>query len=111
MPTVLNTPMRNPAVMARAAASRDLLCGGRVELRLGAGAFWDAMVAMGIPRLTPGESVEALEEAIGIMRRLWDTSRPGSDPQPGPAPESRIPLHIGGSGPRMLRLIGRHGDG
>lgn len=111
MPAVLNTPMRHPGVMARSAASLDLLSGGRVELGLGAGGFWDAMEAMGIPRLTPGESVDALAQAIEIMRSMWDTSRPGSGPQPGPAPESRIPLHIGGSGPRMLRLIGRVGDG
>jgi alkanesulfonate monooxygenase SsuD/methylene tetrahydromethanopterin reductase-like flavin-dependent oxidoreductase (luciferase family) len=46
-PNVLNLPLRQPAVVARAAASLDLLSGGRFELGLGAGAFWDAMEAMG----------------------------------------------------------------
>src|SRR3954470_24915177 len=46
-PNVLNLPLRQPAVIARAAASLDLLSGGRVELGLGAGAFWDAIAAMG----------------------------------------------------------------
>ena len=53
-PNVLNLPLRQPAVLARAAASLDLLSDGRVELGLGAGAFWDAIKAMGGPKLTPG---------------------------------------------------------
>src|SRR3954469_6453906 len=46
-PNVLNVPLRPPAVVARAAASLDLLTDGRVELGLGTGAFWDAIEAMG----------------------------------------------------------------
>jgi Luciferase-like monooxygenase len=68
-PNVLNLPLRQPAVVARAAASLDLLSGGRVELGLGAGAFWDAMDAMGAPRRTPAEAVDALEEAIETSAR------------------------------------------
>ena len=52
-PDVANLPLRPPAVLARAAASLDLLSGGRVELGLGAGAFWDAIEANGGPRRTP----------------------------------------------------------
>jgi alkanesulfonate monooxygenase SsuD/methylene tetrahydromethanopterin reductase-like flavin-dependent oxidoreductase (luciferase family) len=65
-PNVLNLPLRPPAVVARAAASLDLLSGGRVELGLGAGAFWDAIEAMGGTRLTPGQGVDALSEAIDV---------------------------------------------
>ena len=46
-PNVLNLPLRPPAMVARSAASLDLLSGGRVELGLGAGAFWEAIEAMG----------------------------------------------------------------
>src|SRR3954470_24085259 len=62
-PNVLNLPLRQPAVLARSAASLDLLSGGRLELGLGAGAFWDPIVAMGGARLTPGEAVDGLSEA------------------------------------------------
>src|ERR671934_368660 len=63
---VLNLPLRPPAVLARAAASLDLLSGGRFELGLGAGAFWDAIEAMGGPRRSPADAVRSLGEAIDI---------------------------------------------
>ena len=74
---VLNLPLRPPAVLARAAASLDLLSGGRVELGLGAGAFWDGIEAMGGTRLTPGQSVDALSAAIDVIRGIWDVSERG----------------------------------
>src|SRR6478735_4754844 len=57
---VLNVPLRPPAVVARAAASLDLLTDGRIELGLGSGAYWDAIEAMGGTRLSPGQAVAAL---------------------------------------------------
>src|SRR6266511_6420180 len=74
-PDVANLPLRPPAVLAKAAASLDLLSGGRLELGLGAGGFWDAIEAYGGPVRTPGESVSAVEEAIQVMRRLWSGQR------------------------------------
>src|SRR4051812_27265017 len=61
-PTVQTLPLRPPALLARAAASLDLLSHGRFELGLGAGAFWDAIERMGGRRLTARQSVDALSE-------------------------------------------------
>ncbi|MBO0609385.1 LLM class flavin-dependent oxidoreductase [Myceligenerans salitolerans] len=119
---VLNLPLRPPAVLARSAASLDLLSGGRFAMGLGAGGFWDPIVAMGGPRRSPGESVEALEEALRIMRGIWDADEraplrvPGdhyrvAGAKRGPAPAHDIPVWLGAYKPRMLRLIGREADG
>lgn len=119
---VLNLPLRQPAVLARSAASLDRLSGGRVELGLGAGAFWDAIAAMGGRRLTPGQSIQALEEAIAIIRDIWDTStRSGvrvdgefyqvRGAKRGPAPAHEIGIWLGAYKPRILRLTGRVADG
>jgi Luciferase-like monooxygenase len=51
-------------------------CGGRAELGLGAGAFWDAIAANGGPRLTPGQGIDALSEAIDIIRAIWNAEGP-----------------------------------
>ncbi|MGY1672417.1 LLM class flavin-dependent oxidoreductase [Geodermatophilus sp. SYSU D00710] len=121
-PNVLNLPLRPPAVVARAAASLDLLTGGRVELGLGSGAFWDAIAAMGGPRLSPGDAVTALEEAIDVIRGIWDVDDraplrvPGTQhavdgAKRGPRPAHRIPIWVGALRPRMLRLVGRRADG
>ena len=75
VPTVATLPLRPPAMLAKSAASLDLLTGGRVQLGLGAGAFWDAIVAMGGPRRAPAEAVAALEEAIAVIRAMWSGER------------------------------------
>ena len=118
---VLNLPLRHPAMLARSAASLDLLTGGRVTMGLGAGFFWDGIAAMGGPRRTPGEGVDALSEAITVMRELWSTEPGGvfldgphypiTGAKRGPAPAHEIPIWVGALKPRMLRLIGRQADG
>jgi alkanesulfonate monooxygenase SsuD/methylene tetrahydromethanopterin reductase-like flavin-dependent oxidoreductase (luciferase family) len=116
---VINLPLRLPTMLAKAAASLDVLSGGRVEIGIGAGGFWDAIEAMGGPRRTPKQSVDALEEAIPIIKEFWaaegslrhdGTHYSAHGVKPGPPPAHRIGLWIGAYGPRMLRLTGRLGD-
>jgi alkanesulfonate monooxygenase SsuD/methylene tetrahydromethanopterin reductase-like flavin-dependent oxidoreductase (luciferase family) len=120
VPDVLNLPLRLPAVVAKSAASLDVLSGGRVELGLGAGAFWDAVEAMGGPRRTPKESVDALEEAVAIVRAFWSGERSATvegehyrvkGAHPGPPPAHPIGIWLGAYGPRMLKLTGQLADG
>jgi alkanesulfonate monooxygenase SsuD/methylene tetrahydromethanopterin reductase-like flavin-dependent oxidoreductase (luciferase family) len=120
VPDVVNLPLRPPTVLAKSAASLDLLSGSRVELGIGAGAFWDAIEAMGGPRRTPGEAVDALAEAIEILRAFWSGERSVTvegehdrvkGAKPGPKPAHPIGIWVGAYGPRMLRLTGRLADG
>ncbi len=119
-PDVMNLPLRPPAVAAQMAATIDRLSGGRFELGIGAGAFWDAVAAMGGPKRTPGEAVAALEEAIQVIRLMWSGERSAffhgehyslKGVRPGPQPAHPIQVWIGAYGPRMLELVGRTGDG
>jgi alkanesulfonate monooxygenase SsuD/methylene tetrahydromethanopterin reductase-like flavin-dependent oxidoreductase (luciferase family) len=119
---VLNIPMRPAPVLARAAASLDLLSGGRLALGLGAGGFWDAMAGMGVARRTAGESVDQLSEAIDVIREIWradDRAQLKYDgtfyqlagAKRGPEPAHAVPIWLGAYKPRMLRLVGAKADG
>jgi len=115
-----NLALRPPAVLAKAAATLDLLSGGRFELGIGAGGFLDAAHAMGAPAWTPAESLAALEEGVAVTRAMWSGERSvrfdGKYYQldgvhPGPAPAHPIQVWIGANKPRALALTGRVADG
>jgi alkanesulfonate monooxygenase SsuD/methylene tetrahydromethanopterin reductase-like flavin-dependent oxidoreductase (luciferase family) len=119
-PDVANLPLRPPAVLAKTAATISLLSGGRFDLGLGAGAFWDAIEAFGGPRRTPGQALAALAEGIEVIRKIWSGERnlrfEGSyyrlaGAQSGPVPTHPIEIWLGAYGPRALELTGRVADG
>lgn len=106
-PDVANLPLRPPRMMAKHAASLDQLSGGRFELGLGAGAFWEGIEALGGRRLSPKQSVDHLELAIGELRDFWK----GEGKFEGPQPAHRIGIWLGAYKPRMLRITGALADG
>jgi alkanesulfonate monooxygenase SsuD/methylene tetrahydromethanopterin reductase-like flavin-dependent oxidoreductase (luciferase family) len=119
-PDVANLPLRPPAMLAKAAATLDILSGGRVELGMGAGSFWGGIKAYGGPLRTPGESVSAIVEAIQVIRLLWSGqhgirfdgkfySLHGA--HSGPVPAHPIGIWLGAYKPRMLAIVGRLADG
>ena len=121
-PNVANLPLRPPAVLAQAVATLDILSDGRAELGLGTGAFWDAIVAVGGPRRSPGEAVQALQEAITIIRGAWGLEGNRTvdvdgehyrvkGMHAGPVPLHDVQIWLGALKPRMLRLTGRLADG
>jgi alkanesulfonate monooxygenase SsuD/methylene tetrahydromethanopterin reductase-like flavin-dependent oxidoreductase (luciferase family) len=121
---VLNLPSRHPAYLAKAAASLDLVSGGRVELGLGPGDYHIAgeIAALGGQSRTRAESIGALREAVEIIRGIWDTSVPGRLEHRGryydipaalrgPQPAHPISLWLPAEGPVARRLVGRTADG
>jgi hypothetical protein len=112
-----------PAVMAERLAALTLEHGtSTFILGLGAGAFWDAIVAVGGPRRTPGEAVQALEEGIAVIRGAWgvDGNRTVDvdgefyrvkGMHAGPVPVHDVQIWLGALKPRMLRVTGRLADG
>lgn len=119
-PDVANLPLRSPAVLAKTAATLDVLSAGRFELGLGAGGFWDAIEGYGGIRRSPGEALAQLAEGIEVIRLLWSGQRglrfDGDYYHLGGVHSGPVPLHdigiwIGANGPRALRLTGRLADG
>jgi alkanesulfonate monooxygenase SsuD/methylene tetrahydromethanopterin reductase-like flavin-dependent oxidoreductase (luciferase family) len=119
-PDVANLPLRLPAMIAKQAKSLDVLSGGRFELGLGAGAFWEAIGAMGGPVRSGREALQALEESIHIIRAYWSGERTIAFEgeyysvkglHPGPPPAHPIGIWLGVGRPRALALTGRLADG
>lgn len=117
---VVCNDLRNPAVLAKMAATVDVLSGGRFTLGLGAGWFEPEYRAAGIPFGSPGERVDRLSEAVQIIRTLLSEGEAefegrhyrieGARCLPGPV-QDPLPIFIGGRGDRVAALAGRLSDG
>jgi alkanesulfonate monooxygenase SsuD/methylene tetrahydromethanopterin reductase-like flavin-dependent oxidoreductase (luciferase family) len=116
--SVTNLPTRSAPMLARTITSLSALSGGRIVLGMGAGAIWDMITKLGVPRLTPGAAVRAMEEAIILIKSLCGGGDPvtfdgsfyqvcGLDPAAVPAP----PVWTGSVGPKSLAVTGRVADG
>jgi alkanesulfonate monooxygenase SsuD/methylene tetrahydromethanopterin reductase-like flavin-dependent oxidoreductase (luciferase family) len=115
---VTNLPSRPAPLLARTVTSLSAISGGRVVLGLGAGGLWDRIADLGVPRLSPGEAVDAFEEAMILVKLLSGGGGPVTfkgrhyqvnaiEPAPLPAP----PIWTGSVGPKSLAATGRVADG
>lgn len=116
---VLGLPYRHPAVLAKMAESLDRLSGGRLVLGLGGGGSDAEFRAFGLEVRSRKEKVDAQEEALRVIRGLWErdgvafegTHYSLHEASIAPRPERRIPIWLGSYGKRSLALAGREADG
>jgi probable F420-dependent oxidoreductase len=118
---VLDNDFRHPALVAKEAATVDVLSGGRMELGLGAGWLESDYTRAGIPFDAPPVRLERLTEALHVCKLLFETEAPvtfrgkhycldGLDPLPRPVQKPRLPLMVGGRLKRALQLAAREAD-
>jgi alkanesulfonate monooxygenase SsuD/methylene tetrahydromethanopterin reductase-like flavin-dependent oxidoreductase (luciferase family) len=120
--TTLNIPYRFPAVLAKEAATLDIVSNGRLDLCLGAGGEGNRPLydSIGVPMASPGERLRGLRECIDILRGIWSNERftyegevySVEDAAGGVRPvQESIPIWIGALMPRALKLAGESADG
>ncbi|GIH79071.1 LLM class flavin-dependent oxidoreductase [Planobispora longispora] len=115
---VTNLPTRPAPMLARTVTSLSALSGGRIVLGMGAGGLWNRITDMGVPQLTPGDAVDAFEEAIVLVKRLSGggpavtfQGRHYQVHQIEPAPVAAPPVWTGSVGRKSLAATGRVADG
>lgn len=118
-PMVVANDFRHPVLLAKDAATIDILSDGRFELGIGTGWIESQYRAAGVPYEAASTRVGRLEEAIAIIKGCWSGeafSLNGEHYQvegvtcPRPVQSPRPPILIAGAGPRMLRLAGQEAD-
>lgn len=117
---VSSVTFRNLAVMAKMAVTVDHISGGRLNFGIGAGWHEDEHCGYGIDFPAPGTRVAMVDEALTVLRRLWTEESVTFAGQfftleqalcePKPCQHPHPPIVIGGSEPKMLRVIARHAD-
>lgn len=126
---VTSNRLRNPALLAKMAATTDIIAGGRLDFGIGAGGSRAAgqnpavreFEAYGVPLVSPGAAVRDLAQSCALIRRMWTEEQPfdfrgpsiqvtGAVCEPKPLQEPHPPILIGGAGDRVLRIIAEHAD-
>jgi probable F420-dependent oxidoreductase len=116
---VLGVPYRPPSIVAKMAETLDRLSHGRLILGLGGGYSDEEFRAFGLRVPSPGQKITGLQEAIQVVRGLWEQPRLTfegqryriDDAELEPKPARRIPIWLGTFGPRALGVTGRLADG
>lgn len=117
---VTGVTYRHPAVLANMATTVDHISGGRLEFGIGAAWHEAEHAAYGIPFPSAGTRIAMLDEAVTVVRALWTEDVANFDGahfslkdalcNPKPVQRPHPPIVIGGTQPKMLRLIARQAD-
>ncbi|HEX9538043.1 MAG TPA: LLM class flavin-dependent oxidoreductase [Streptosporangiaceae bacterium] len=126
---VTSNRLRSPTLLAKMAATVDIIAEGRLDFGIGVGGSRVAVEnpavrefeAYGVPLVSPGEAVRDLAESCDIIRRMWTKDEPfdfdghsiqlkGAVCEPKPLQKPHPPILIGGAGDRVLRIVAEHAD-
>jgi F420-dependent oxidoreductase-like protein len=118
---VLCNAFRTPQLLAKMAATLDVICGGRFELGIGAGWLEDEYARYGIPFPTPAIRIAQLREGLDVITKLWTRDRVTFQGkyytlkeaicEPKPSQKPHPPIMVGGGGEqRTLRVVAEFGD-
>jgi alkanesulfonate monooxygenase SsuD/methylene tetrahydromethanopterin reductase-like flavin-dependent oxidoreductase (luciferase family) len=126
---VTSNRLRSPTLLAKMAATVDIIAEGRLDFGIGVGGSRVAVAnpavrefeAYGVPLVSPGEAVRDLAESCDIIRRMWTHDEPfdfsgpsiqltGAICEPKPLQKPHPPILIGGAGDRVLRIVAEHAD-
>ena len=118
---VLCNSFRNPALLAKMAATLDVVSNGRLELGIGAGVQRDEHVAYGIPFLKPSARIDRVKEAVEIIKKMWTEEKTSYEGkyyrineavcEPKPVQKPHPPITIGGSGEKLMsKVAAQHAD-
>ena len=127
---VTSNRLRSPTLLAKMAATVDIIAGGRLIFGIGAGGSALPMeqnpavrefAAYGVPLVPPGQAVRDLGESLEVIRRMWAEDEPfdftgpaiqltGAVCEPKPVQRPHPPVMIGGQGERLLRVVAEHAD-
>ncbi|MGQ0831108.1 MAG: LLM class F420-dependent oxidoreductase [Microthrixaceae bacterium] len=118
IPNIVVLPYRNPFIVAKAAASLDILSGGRFTLAVGAGYLKGEFAALGVDH---NERNELFDEAIDVIKAIWTSdevtvegrhfSARGVTAHPRPVSQPHPPIWIGGNSARARQRVADRGDG
>src|SRR5258705_11531957 len=126
---VTSNRLRSPALLAKMAATVDVIADGRLIFGIGTGGSRTGghnpaereFEAYGVPLVSPGQAVRDLAESCDLIRRMWTTSEPfdfdgpsirlrGAVCEPKPVQKPHPPIMIGGQGDRVPRIVAEHAD-
>jgi alkanesulfonate monooxygenase SsuD/methylene tetrahydromethanopterin reductase-like flavin-dependent oxidoreductase (luciferase family) len=115
---VLCDALRHPALLARQAVSIDHASGGRFELGIGWGSYQPEFDSFGVAPFTPRERVARLRETLEVMKALWAGETVDYNGEfhqlknaaQAPGPLTKIPIVVGGAGPKTLAIVRDHAD-
>jgi len=126
---VTSNRLRSPTLLAKMAATTDIIASGRLIFGIGAGGSRVGagnpavreFEAYGVPLVAPGEAVGDLAQSCTVIRRMWTEDEPfdfdghslhlkGAVCEPKPVQKPHPPILIGGAGDRVLRIVAEHAD-